>query len=84
MVVTTWLMEVVICSYRQKLKKNHFVQHFFFTTNTKHGNTNVAYSDSCTGQNRNLKTVLKLMTLVQNDSIEADSIELKFMVSGHS
>ena len=42
------------------------------------------YSDSCSGQNRNIKTVLSLLKLVQSEDIKAKSIELKFLLSGHS
>nr|XP_033325321.1 uncharacterized protein LOC117219890 [Megalopta genalis] len=44
----------------------------------------ITYSDSCTGQNRNIKTVLSLLKLVQSMEIRAESIEMKFLVSGHS
>lgn len=44
----------------------------------------ITYSDSCTGQNRNIKTVLNLLKLVQSTEIQAESIEMKFLVSGHS
>lgn len=44
----------------------------------------VTYSDSCTGQNRNIKTVLSLLKLVQSTEIRAESIQMKFLVSGHS
>ncbi|PSN54975.1 hypothetical protein C0J52_02354 [Blattella germanica] len=42
------------------------------------------YSDSCTGQNRNSKTVLSMAKLVQSACIKAEIIDLKFLVSGHS
>ncbi|UYV82284.1 hypothetical protein LAZ67_21001583 [Cordylochernes scorpioides] len=41
-------------------------------------------SHSCTGQNRNIKTVLSLLRLVQSTEIRAQSIEMKFLVSEHS
>ncbi|GFW03109.1 uncharacterized protein TNCV_157291 [Trichonephila clavipes] len=44
----------------------------------------IMYSDSCSGQNRNIKTVLSLLKLVQSEDIKAESIELKFLLSGHS
>ncbi|KAI4478515.1 hypothetical protein M0804_011838 [Polistes exclamans] len=44
----------------------------------------ITYSDSCTGQNRNIKTVLSLLKLVQSTEIRAESIEMKLLVSGHS
>lgn len=43
----------------------------------------VIYSDTCTGQNRNIKVALSLLKLVaQHPTI--DRIEQKFLVSGHS
>lgn len=44
----------------------------------------VAYSDACTGQNRNIKIVLFFMQLVSSEANEIDVIDHKFMVSGHS
>lgn len=44
----------------------------------------ITYSDSCTRQNRNIKTVLSLLKLDQIMEIKAKSIEMKFLVSGHS
>lgn len=44
----------------------------------------VLWSDSCIGQNRNIKTVLSLLKLVQSTDIKAKSIEMKFLVSGHT
>lgn len=44
----------------------------------------ITYSDSCTGQNRNIKTVVSMMKLVQSSEIKADVIDLKFLVPGHS
>lgn len=44
----------------------------------------VAYSDACTGQNRNIKIVLFYMQLVSSEDNEIDVIDHKFMVSGHS
>ena len=44
----------------------------------------ITYSNSCTGQNRNIKTVLSLLKLVQSTEIKAVSIEMKFLVSGHT
>ena len=43
----------------------------------------VIYSDTCTGQNRNIKVALSLMKLVQASTC-VDVVEQKFMVSGHS
>lgn len=43
----------------------------------------IIYSDTCGGQNRNINVALSLMKLAQGiDGIE--TIDLKFMVSGHS
>lgn len=44
----------------------------------------VLYSDTCTGQNRNLNFVLMLMKLVDSDNNSIENIDFKFMVSGHS
>ncbi|XP_076660862.1 uncharacterized protein LOC143364351 isoform X2 [Halictus rubicundus] len=44
----------------------------------------IIYSDSCTGQNRNIKIALSLLKLVQSDDIAAKIIEQKFLISGHS
>jgi len=44
----------------------------------------VSFCDCCGGQNRNIKTVLALMNLLQSGRIAAETIELKFLVSGHS
>lgn len=44
----------------------------------------ITYSDSCTGQNRNIKTVLSMAKLIQSTDIKAEIIDLKFLVSGHS
>lgn len=52
-----------------------------------HANTHesiILYSDSCTGQNRNIKTSLSLLKLVNDPSMNAQTIDLKFLVSGHS
>lgn len=50
------------------------------TSNKKHV---IIYSDSCTGQNRNIKLALTLMKITQ-ESPSIDRIDHKFMVSGHS
>lgn len=42
----------------------------------------IIYSDTCTGQNRNIKMALSLLKLTQETCIEV--IDQKFMVSGHS
>ncbi|KAJ8688468.1 hypothetical protein QAD02_024263 [Eretmocerus hayati] len=44
----------------------------------------IMWSDMCTGQNRNIKVTLSLMKLLQRPDIEADIIDHKFPVSGHS
>lgn len=44
----------------------------------------VFFSDSCTGQNRNIKMSLTLLKLVHDPALAAETIDLKFMVSGHS
>lgn len=43
----------------------------------------VLYSDTCTRQNRNLNFVLMLMKLVASDNNSIETIDFKFMVSGH-
>ena len=44
----------------------------------------ILYSDSCTGQNRNIKMSLSLMKLSQDPNMEVSSIDHKFLISGHS
>lgn len=44
----------------------------------------VMYSDTCTGQNRNWKTAMTLMRLVQSEDNNIEVIDQKFMQSGHS
>lgn len=44
----------------------------------------ILYSDSCTGQNRNIKTTLSLLKLLQVPDTRVDTIDHKFLVSGHS
>lgn len=43
----------------------------------------IIYSDTCGGQNRNINVALSLMKLTQDMNV-IDTIDLKFMVSGHS
>lgn len=43
----------------------------------------IIYSDTCGGQNRNINVALSLMKLTQEENA-IDTIDLKFMVSGHS
>ncbi|KAJ4438338.1 hypothetical protein ANN_14280 [Periplaneta americana] len=54
------------------------------TLNTNTAKHIITYSDSCTGQNRNIKTVLSMMKIIQSPQIRADIIDMKFLVSGHS
>lgn len=44
----------------------------------------IAYSDACTGQNRNLKLSLIWKTIVEDPGNEITQVDHKFMVSGHS
>ncbi|CAG9832472.1 unnamed protein product [Diabrotica balteata] len=44
----------------------------------------IMYSDSCTGQNRNIKMALSLLKLVQEPILSINTIDHKFLVSGHS
>lgn len=44
----------------------------------------VMYSDSCGGQNRNIKTVLSFLKYLQTEDITTETIDLKFLVPGHS
>lgn len=44
----------------------------------------IMYSDSCGGQNRNIKVVLSLMKYLQNENVNTETIDLKFLVPGHS
>ena len=52
--------------------------------NAANHNRIVLFSDSCTGQNRNIKMALTLLKLVQDPELVVKTIDLKFMVSGHS
>jgi hypothetical protein len=49
--------------------------------NSKHV---ILYSDSCTGQNRNIKMALSLLQLTQDTGTSINTIDHKFLVSGHS
>ena len=42
------------------------------------------YSDTCTGQNWNIKMTLALMRSVQSNETSIEVIDQKFLVSGHS
>lgn len=44
----------------------------------------IAYSDTCTGQNRNIQLALTWMKLVMSDDNNIATIDHKFLVSGHS
>ena len=44
----------------------------------------IIYFDSCNGQNRNIKTVLSLLKLVQTTKIRAELIEMKFLIISHT
>ena len=44
----------------------------------------IAWSDSCGGQNRNIKMALMFLALVENDRLPYDTITQKFLESGHS
>lgn len=44
----------------------------------------ILYSDSCGGQNRNIKMALSLLKVLHSEEISAETIDFKFLVSGHS
>ena len=44
----------------------------------------ILYCDSCTGQNRNIKMGPTFLRFVQDPRVAVKTIDLKFMVSGHS
>lgn len=44
----------------------------------------ITYSDSCSVQNINIKTVLSLLKPFQNTEIRGEAIEMKFLVNEHS
>jgi len=44
----------------------------------------ILWSDSCGGQNRNIKVALRLLELVQDPSVSYNIITQKFLESGHS
>lgn len=53
-----------------------------FGTDLKHV---IIFSDTCTGQNRNIKMALSIMKFLQSDNNNIiEVIEQKFLVSGHS
>lgn len=44
----------------------------------------VLFCDSCGGQNRNIKIALSLLKFVQNPDMEFETIDIKYMIPGHS
>ena len=44
----------------------------------------MAYSDACTGQNRNINIALIWLKIVQPSDNNVETVDHKFMVSGHS
>lgn len=44
----------------------------------------ILYSDCCGGQNRNIKVALTLMKLVSCPDVEIETIDHKFLVTGHT
>lgn len=44
----------------------------------------IIYSDTCTGQNRNIKMALALIRFLQSNETDIEVIDQKFLVSGHS
>jgi hypothetical protein len=44
----------------------------------------VMYTDCCAGQNRNIKMALSMLQLVEDQTMAVDTIDHKFLVSGHS
>lgn len=44
----------------------------------------IMFSDSCTGQNRNIIMSLTMLKYAQDPNMSANIIDLKFLVSGHS
>ena len=51
------------------------------TTTQKHV---IAYSDACSGQNRNIKVALTWMKIAQSSNNNIETVDHKFLVSGHS
>ncbi|KAK2719456.1 hypothetical protein QYM36_005071 [Artemia franciscana] len=43
----------------------------------------VLYSEACKAQNRNIKTSLTLLKLLQDPTMEVEKIDLKFLMPGH-
>lgn len=44
----------------------------------------VLFSDSWTGQNRDIKTSLTLVKPVQDSSLSVETLNMKYMIPGHS
>lgn len=44
----------------------------------------IAYSDACSGQNRNIKVALTWMKIAQSSNSNIETVDRKFLVSGHS
>lgn len=44
----------------------------------------ITYSDNCPGQNKNIKMVLSLMRFISNPLCNIETIDMKFLVSGHT
>jgi hypothetical protein len=57
------------------------IKHLKNVTTQKHV---IAYSDSCTGQNRNIKLALTWMKIVQSSENDIEILDHKFLISGHS
>lgn len=57
-------------------------KHIF--TYAKNASHIIAYSDACGGQNRNLKQCLILLKLLTEPELHLETIDHKFMVTGHS
>ena len=60
---------------------SYILKHLRIIRNQKHI---IAYSDICTGQNRNIKLVVTWLKIVQSTENNADIIDHKFLLSGHS
>lgn len=56
----------------------------YIKTYAKNFEKMITYSNSCIGQNGNIKTVLSLLKLFQSIEIRTESIEMKFLVDDHS
>lgn len=56
----------------------------YIKTYAKNCNKIITYSEFMYQTKKNIKTVLSLLKLVQSTEVRAESIEMKFLVSGHS